>query len=195
MFELYGYTGAVIGAISALLQLRHTLRGGKVDGMSRLTWFAMVLSAALWVNYGIGVNSAPQVLANLPWLAMTWVVGRALCGAGRIPRGLVTLTHVGAVGLFALVLEAEPGSVTILGMMIAQAVAVPQLLATWRSDNVDGVSVGAWVAAACGGVCWMAYGIGTDQPPVTVNAALALTMNGLNALLLLAKNRRRPVGG
>jgi uncharacterized protein with PQ loop repeat len=192
VFELLGYLGAVIGAGFAVLQTRKTLRAGTVEGVSKLSWVAMTLSAALWLNYGVQIRSLPQVFANLPWFPMVWVLGWGFSREEVIRRSTAILAPMLALTLTWVMLAAEPNAITWLGLLFGQLIGIPQLLATYRSTDPEGVSGAAWAAGAVGSLCWVLHGIGTGKPPVAITAAVSLLVGAANAVLLRHKIRKAP---
>lgn len=193
MYEIAGYLGAAVGAGFAFLQGRKTLMTGSVDGVSVFSWVATACSSALWINYGMAVRSLPQLLANLPWLPMLLILGRAFARHGKIPTTAAwLLPSMLLVAGYPLV-AALPWVVLPLGVLIGQLTLLPQLAATIRSESIDGVSLGAWAAITLGSMCWVIYGVGTDKTPVTVTAALALGGNLANVIALTVKTRRAAV--
>lgn len=69
---------------------------------------------------------------------------------------------------------------------------VPQVLHTWRTRSVGGISAGMYAIFITGVALWLAYGILLDEWPIIVANGMTLVM-ALAILIMKIRYRGRPV--
>lgn len=72
------------------------------------------------------------------------------------------------------------------------AAFVPQVLLTWRTRDVRGVSLGMYGVFTCGIALWLAYGLMLGSWPITLANAVTLTLSCSILAMRLHFGRRRP---
>jgi MtN3 and saliva related transmembrane protein len=84
---------------------------------------------------------------------------------------------------------------TLVGYVAATlttAAFVPQVLHTWRTRSVDGISAGMYTVFTGGVVLWLVYGVLIREWPIIAANGLTLVM-ALSILLMKLRYRQRRV--
>jgi len=68
--DALGYLAACLTTFSFVPQVWHTLRTRDVSGISLHMYGAFTLGIALWLVYGVMINSWPVIVANTVTLAL-----------------------------------------------------------------------------------------------------------------------------
>ena len=69
-FEWFGYVAAVLTSASFIPQAAMTIRTRDTRGISRGMYTIFTVGTALWLAYGIALNSWPMILANVVTLGL-----------------------------------------------------------------------------------------------------------------------------
>ena len=69
-FEWLGYAAAVLTSASFIPQAIMTIRTRDTRGISRGMYIIFTVGVALWLAYGIALNSWPMILANIATLVL-----------------------------------------------------------------------------------------------------------------------------
>jgi len=72
--EWLGYTAALLTSASFIPQAVMTIRSRDTRGISRGMYIIFTLGVALWLVYGIYIESVPMILANVVTLALAGTV-------------------------------------------------------------------------------------------------------------------------
>jgi MtN3 and saliva related transmembrane protein len=72
--EWIGYTAAVLTSTSFIPQAVMTIRSRDTRGISRGMYIIFTIGVALWLAYGIYINSWPMILANVVTLVLAGTV-------------------------------------------------------------------------------------------------------------------------
>ena len=64
MIEIIGYAAAVLAPCTMLPQIVKSFRTQKVDDVSSWMLTLYVVSAGLWIAYGISIDSIPLIIAD-----------------------------------------------------------------------------------------------------------------------------------
>ncbi|HEU5133882.1 MAG TPA: SemiSWEET transporter [Steroidobacteraceae bacterium] len=72
--EWFGYAAAVLTTVSFVPQAVMTIRTRDTRGISRGMYIIFTIGVALWLTYGICVNSGPMILANIVTLGLAGTV-------------------------------------------------------------------------------------------------------------------------
>ena len=62
--EWFGYAAAVLTTVSFVPQAVMTIRTRNTSGVSRAMYVIFTIGVALWLAYGIALESWPMILAN-----------------------------------------------------------------------------------------------------------------------------------
>ena len=87
------------------------------------------------------------------------------------------------------------GTATLVGYVAATLTTlafIPQVIHTWRSRNMEGISAGMYTAFAIGLAAWIVYGILLGEWPIIAANSLTLIMV-LFILVMKLRHSRRPV--
>ena len=72
--EWFGYTAALLTTCSFVPQAVMTIRSRDTRGISRGMYIIFVFGVALWLAYGIYIDSLPMILANVVTLGLAGTV-------------------------------------------------------------------------------------------------------------------------
>lgn len=72
--DILGYMAACLTTVSFLPQAIGSVRTGRTDGLSLPMYALFSAGVALWLAYGLAVQSWPVILANLVTLAFALVI-------------------------------------------------------------------------------------------------------------------------
>ncbi len=64
MIELIGYAAAILAPCTMLPQIIKSFRTQKVEDVSTGMLTLYIVSAGLWIAYGISINSIPLIIAD-----------------------------------------------------------------------------------------------------------------------------------
>jgi uncharacterized protein with PQ loop repeat len=185
-FTALSWVAASFTAGFSLMQLRTTVRERNVSGISTLSWCMQVLVAGLWISYGLHNAMPQQLLANLPLVLTTTVIGWFHRQRLRAALPTVVLAGSWAVGFVAADLPGWLG--TPLGMFFA----VPQLVKALRDGRAEGVSMLAWVSQSTASTLWLVFGLAEGEAPLIVTASVQSALCwATTAVLLQARPAHR----
>jgi MtN3 and saliva related transmembrane protein len=74
IIDIIGYTAASLTTLSFLPQAIRSVRSGRTEGLSLPMYAMFSAGVALWLAYGLAVESWPVILANLVTLAFALVI-------------------------------------------------------------------------------------------------------------------------
>ena len=74
LIDILGYMAACLTTVSFLPQAIGSVRSGRTDGLSLPMYALFSAGVALWLAYGLAVQSWPVILANLVTLAFALVI-------------------------------------------------------------------------------------------------------------------------
>jgi len=72
--DILGYIAAILTTLSFLPQAIASVRSGRTDGLSLPMYAMFSAGVALWLAYGVAVQSWPVILANLVTLGFALVI-------------------------------------------------------------------------------------------------------------------------
>jgi MtN3 and saliva related transmembrane protein len=72
--SMLGYSAAFLTTVSFVPQALHSWRTRDLSGISLPMYTLFTLGVALWLGYGLAINSLPVVLANAITLALSAMV-------------------------------------------------------------------------------------------------------------------------
>jgi MtN3 and saliva related transmembrane protein len=64
-----------------------------------------------------------------------------------------------------------------LAALLTTGAAVPQVVQTWRSHEVRGISVPYWVILSSGVALWLVYGLSIGDGPLVAANAVSLALD------------------
>ena len=73
-FEWLGYAAAALTSASFIPQAVMTIRSRDTRGISRGMYIIFTVGVALWLAYGIALNSWPMILANVATLILAGTI-------------------------------------------------------------------------------------------------------------------------
>ncbi|MGJ8559269.1 MAG: SemiSWEET transporter [Litorimonas sp.] len=74
IIDILGYIAASLTTLSFLPQAIASVRSGRTDGLSLPMYAMFSAGVALWLAYGLAVQSWPVILANLVTLGFALVI-------------------------------------------------------------------------------------------------------------------------
>ncbi len=72
--EWFGYAAAVLTTVSFIPQVIMTIRTRDTRGISRGMYIIFTIGVALWLAYGILLDSGPMIFANVVTLGLAGAV-------------------------------------------------------------------------------------------------------------------------
>jgi MtN3 and saliva related transmembrane protein len=91
--ELLGYVAATLTTASFVPQALHTFRTRNTEGISLAMYSLFTTGIALWVVYGVAIDSAPMILANVITLVLAaTILALALRSRGATRRHTTELS-------------------------------------------------------------------------------------------------------
>ena len=72
--EWFGYAAAVLTTVSFIPQVIMTIRTRDTRGISRGMYIIFTIGVALWLAYGILLDSGPMIFANIVTLGLAGAV-------------------------------------------------------------------------------------------------------------------------
>jgi uncharacterized protein with PQ loop repeat len=173
-----GYIGAALGVAMVVPQIVRIVRHPSLPGVSPLSWALLMFGCIAWLTYGIRTAATPQIPGNI--LLASGAIACVLLIKSPMPRGRRgALLLLGAAVLLVTVWIIPAQSVGYLATAIGLSSMWPQLFDTvgnWRAHITSGVSLPTYGLRIASQVCWLSYGIGMHDVPVSVGASLALTI-------------------
>ena len=73
-FEWLGYAAAALTSASFIPQAVMTIRSRDTRGISRGMYIIFTAGVALWLAYGIAIDSLPMILANVATLVLAGTI-------------------------------------------------------------------------------------------------------------------------
>lgn len=173
--DLLGYVGAAVGVSVTVPQTLAVLRARSGAGVSADTWSISTASSAVWLAYGLAISSPPQVPGNvLGTLGAALLVGALVrCRAVRPGRPVAVVALVALAAVAGYLLDG-PAALGWLGTALSVGMRLPQLAVTVRGHAGEALAPLSWVLSGVSGVCWTAYGLATQDPPVVATSAFAV---------------------
>lgn len=74
MTETIGLIAALLTTLSFVPQAVHIFRTGQTEGISLVMYSMFTLGVAIWLAYGLLINSLPVILSNFVTLALSLVI-------------------------------------------------------------------------------------------------------------------------
>jgi uncharacterized protein with PQ loop repeat len=179
LVDLIGYVSAVILTVMSIPQTVKAYRNGCV-GISRLTWWTIALSIALWLVYGLLTESQVLIIANIAAMvataAMLAVLAHDTTGHWLLPGAgivILLLVTVAVLSLFPL------PAIATLAVVLPVVSRVPQLVesvSSYRSSERTAVSRVTWILGASGQMGWLVYGLIVGDPALIVVNSVCVAM-------------------
>ena len=164
------------------------LREGS-DGVSVGSWGLFLTASVVWAVYGWKIASPSTLIGNVAaGLAFAALVGALL--AARFGRGRAAVMVLVAVGVIFAVAALLPTVVVgVIAVLLGFALALPQLVTSWRSRDLPStVSTTAWAMIATGQGLWLIYGVLRPELAIVIVNVVA----GAASLSVLLLERRKP---
>lgn len=139
-------------------------------GVSVGTWIQAVVLAEMWAAYGFLAHVQAEVVTNIPGGVLALLVVLLMgyrTGTTAKVLAVTSALGVGAAGLIiGSVAYNDPGIVSVVAVVGAVGLYLPQLIKLFRSPEVAGVSLASWAIALLGTISWTAYGVVVHKLPV-----------------------------
>jgi uncharacterized protein with PQ loop repeat len=195
-------TASVLGSGMAFPQALRMFRTGTTEGVSS-TWIGVSLAInAWWTAYALTVSLwALLPVSVVSFLLYAWIAAiyTRACGRAALPGMLVGGFVLGMAPLPALVFGGWEVAGVAIGLSYGLQLA-PAVIASYRTDALDGVAPGTWIISFVEAALWVAYGFGVSDPALVAGGAAGVLMAGAIIARLaftgfrpLAVRRRRPL--
>ena len=166
---------ALTQPVPQVIRLVRTRSTAGVSGPS--AWLGLVINSG-WTAYGIARGLLPVLV-----LSIAYVVGYALIAGLLVVHGNRRGPGTAAAGAAALVGLVALGGWVALGTALALTVGVqflPQVVHTWRADDLTALAPGTYVIGALDGLVWGTYGaIVADGPLVLYGVVMVAVAIGI----------------
>ena len=177
--ELVGWAAVAVTLIQFTPQAVRLWRHGPT-GVSAGTWASTLVTNTGWLALGL-VRGLPElVLVNVAIfpssIYIAWRLARRSRGDARI-----VLAAVAAAAVVAGCAVPWTGLVAALVAGLEVAAIIPQLVVTFRTDRLDGVTVTGWAATALAQGLWGAWGILAGQTAVAAGGIACSTLGAIVA--------------
>lgn len=176
--------------IGSMLMQAVRIRRYGAAGVSRSTWLGLLMSVTLWSVYGVARADWTITATNVPLVLVAWVIVHAMARDGAANHS-DPLVAGGGTLVAALV------AVTLLGPSVVGAGAatlvvariVPQLVESFRADDVAGISVTTWLGNVANKVPWAIYGIAALDVWMTWASVIAVVLSLAIVVVVLVRRR------
>lgn len=155
LLVLLGTAITILGALAVLPQVRRTWKTGDGEGLSLTTCFLALPTMLMWCTYTYRIQDWPAFAGSV-----APALGFALVIAGAVHHRLLRLRDALLAAATALLVVALMASLELDGvaaMLVGCCWAIPQAVATVRSDQLSGVAVGMWVLIGLENAGWVVY--------------------------------------
>lgn len=198
MAMVFAYTGAVLVSILAVPQIRRTVIGRDVEGLSALSWSLQALCAGTFLVYGFRTFSDPQVVGNvLPLLGAGLVAGTVIYIRKVLSPLQLAVAVVGILGYFSLMLYAVPPiMVGASAVFISLFCRWPQVFTSYKSlraGTPTSVAKLTWIISIAAMTAWLSYGLLFPDWPVVIGCCISLSASILVLSFEVINSRRNNV--
>ncbi|MGA3352591.1 MAG: PQ-loop domain-containing transporter [Acidimicrobiales bacterium] len=141
-------------------------------GVSVWTWIQAIFLAEVWGAYGFLFHVQAEVVTNIPGgvlaLLVVILVGYRTGATAKVLALTSACSLAAAALIIASVAYGVPRVVSLVAVVGALGLYVPQLVKLFRSPEIAGVSLASWQLALLGTISWIAYGIVVHKLPVVL---------------------------
>lgn len=185
--EILGLVAATFILTASWPQLREVMRNG-TEGVSLGSWLLFLSASLVWGTYGWKIDSPSTLIGNVAGAVAFSALVVAIVAA-RVGRARALLfVGTGMAAALVVVIMLPTSVVGGLGIAIGCALALPQLLLSWRSRGLPStVSVAAWTLVAAGQGMWLLYGL--LRPDFAITAVNVVACTASVTVLLLERGR------
>jgi len=174
---LFGFLAVTVTVVQFAPQAFRVHRVG-VAGVALGTWALFTSTTAAWLSYGIVAHQTSLTIVNLIVGPLAWSI---LARLSLVPENRMKGIAAFALAALGAVVTAFFPAVSVYVLALVEVVAiVPQLVETFRSHDLSGVSPATWLATTVAQSLWGIYGIVASQTAVSLGGfcggALALSI-------------------
>ncbi len=163
---------AVAASLPETLQLLRTLRLRRTAGLSALTQASYLLSWSSWAVYGVRLGDGPVIVSSLIAAGVSGAMVVLLARLGSLPsfRRLAVPAVCYAAAVSLALFEPRLGGAALAAVELT--FFVPQLVATFRSADLSGISPVAVGWELMTSVGWVVYTVSAGIPEAGVFSAV-----------------------
>jgi len=188
-----GITSPALTIALGAPQAARILRSGAA-GVSVATWIQALVLGELWAAYGFLAHVPAEVVTNIPSgvlaLAIVVLVARRAGATAKVLGITLALSVAAAAVVVSSALFQVPALLSVVAVVGALGLYVPQLVKIFRHQDFAGISLLSWAIAFVATCSWTAYGIVIHKLPVVV-PNFVLLPSALAIVLRVAVLRRR----
>jgi uncharacterized protein with PQ loop repeat len=185
-----GVLAVVVTVVRAWPQAWHLVRHPEHLGVSVSTWVLALMTAGIWISYGVVEDEPVNLVANaLAGLGSAGVL-TALARRGRAVLPAVAGALAVVAALVALDRLAVDGALGVVGVAVGGGMFVPQAVRAVRAPTTAGISATAWWLVLAAAVIWSVYGALIDRAVVVAPGFIQFPA-GAAVLLRLRADRVR----
>lgn len=192
MTELLGLVAATCILAASIPQVIALVRHGG-HGVSLGSWSLLLATSLVWTAYGLRIGSPSTVVGNIAGAAAFSIVVALLLRNRSGTWWTAGLILPAGTAAFVAALFAPLGLTAVVAVVFGFSLALPQLLASWRSwrtHDPSEVALGSWVLLLTGQLLWLLYGVLEAEWAIAiVNVGAASASTGI--LILESRNRAR----
>jgi uncharacterized protein with PQ loop repeat len=156
---LLGSAAVVLTVVRSWPQFVHLLRIPAATGVSTATWALAVACALAWASWGVRYEEPANIVANvLTGAGAAAVLGRLWRERGGAVLGWSAMA-VGAVAAVVVTDAHLPGVLAAAAVTLGSVMFLPQVLEAWRTSDVGGISITAWVLTFGSAAAWLGYAV------------------------------------
>ena len=174
--EVVGWLATILTLASGLPQTIKLVLTRDRLGVSEWTYVLWAATAMWWAGWGFHIDSVPMMVVNLLLLPLLVAVV-VLLGPSRSQVLFLLLS----MPLLAVALLISPSLVAVVGTILACLLAVPSVVAAFRTEDPSGVAIGTWIFLAMASALWVIYDIGIGYP---LTASSLVVQAGLSGVVI-----------
>lgn len=179
--DILGWIAVVVGTTLGMPQLVRLIRTHRVDGLSLVSWRAILVANIAWAAHGVHLGQVPMIITNTIGLFSTLPILYLL--AKRFRRNIVVLVLPSlVVASVMIVIDHVLGSAAygVAAICLATFVNIGQSIQLVRSQHVTGVSPLFVTFAVVNQLIWVAWGLTVHDAGTIMTASVVAGLTGFN---------------
>ena len=171
----------VLGAGMAFPQAHKLVRTRRLGGLSPIWVGISVAMNAWWLSYGISTGLWALVPVSIVSLALYLTIAAVMlktAGRRMAPALVVGMVALGSMPVPALLLGGWVVAGVVIGLGYGAQLA-PAVVASYRTDRLDGVASGTWLLALAEAMLWLVYGIHAGDVALLFGGGAGVAMASL----------------